>query len=105
MSELTRRAAIGAAAATALLPGEAAADDSPAEKADRQRMIASGMTEAEAECWVLVARAAGKLLQLPKLHTMDDHEWAHAIHVLQHRLMARPVYRKYLELAKAEAKK
>jgi len=36
-------------------------------------------------------------------HPMDDHEVAHAIHVIQHKLLARPTYRKYLEMAKAEA--
>ena len=36
---------------------------------------------------------------LPKLHDMDTHEVAHAIHVIQHKLLSRPVYRRYKELA------
>jgi hypothetical protein len=104
MNDVTRRAVIGAVAATALVPGFAAAEDTPGEKKDRQRVTDAGFTEAEAECWVLLNRAAGKILSLPKLHPMEEHEWAHAIHVLQDRLMARPAYRKYLELAKAEKK-
>ena len=74
------------------------------EQADRKRVIACGMTEAEADCWEAVAKAAGKFFDLPKLHSMDDHEVAHAIHIVQHKLLARPTYRKYLDLAKAEAK-
>jgi hypothetical protein len=62
------------------------------------------MTEAEADCWEQTARAAGKFFALPKLHSMDDHEVAHAIHVIQHKLLSRPVYRKYLETAKAQKK-
>ena len=75
------------------------------EAADRKRVIACGMTEAEADCWEAVAKAAGKFFELPKLHPMDDHEIAHAVHVIQHKLLARPVYRKYLEMAKGEGKK
>jgi hypothetical protein len=67
---------------------------------DRDRVIACGMTEAEADCWELIAKAAGKFFELPKLHPMDEHEVAHAIHVVQNKLLARPVYRKYLDLAK-----
>ena len=63
------------------------------------------MTEAEADCWAATAEAAGKFFALPKLHVMDDHEVAHAIHVIQHKLLARPTYRRYLELAKAADKK
>jgi hypothetical protein len=63
------------------------------------------MTDAEADCWVTVARAAGQFFELPKLHPMDDHEVAHAIHVIQHKLLSRPTYRKYKELAKGEKEK
>jgi hypothetical protein len=73
-------------------------------EADRKRVIACGMTEAEADCWEAIAKAAGKFFELPKLHPMDDHEVAHAIHVIQNKLLGRPTYRKYLEMAKAEAK-
>jgi hypothetical protein len=47
----------------------------------------------------------GKFFALPKLHPMDDHEVAHATHAIQHKLLSRPAYRRYLELAKAEKKK
>jgi hypothetical protein len=36
---------------------------------------------------------------------MDDHEVAHAIHVIQNKLLGRPTYRKYLETAKAAGAK
>lgn len=119
MDELTRRQAFGAAVVAGLAPA-AVADDPPPEKAkdidpkpkkegnaeaDRKRVLAVGMTEAEADCWALTARAAGAFFQLPKLHPMDDQEVAQAIHVIQNKLLARPTYRKYIELAKAGEKK
>src|SRR5262249_47296406 len=91
MKAFTRRdvvnaaALAGAAALSAL--SASAADEKPKpeldEKAERQRVITCGMTEAEADCWVATAQAAGKFFELPKLHTMDDHEVAHAIHIIQ----------------------
>jgi hypothetical protein len=125
MPEPTRREALAATAGALAFTGLAHAeqDDKPKpemlkegkrkltpqeealnEQADRKRVIACGMTEAEADCWETVAKAAGKFFELPKIHPMDDHEVAHAIHVIQHKLLARPTYRKYLEMAKAEAK-
>jgi hypothetical protein len=79
-------------------------EEEQSAEADRKRVIACGMTEAEADCWEAIAKAAGKFFELPKLHPMDDHEVAHAIHVIQNKLLGRPTYRKYLEMAKAEAK-
>lgn len=109
MDDLTRRDAfkLTAAAGAAVALGETArvtADDKPkvVDMTDRQRVIECGMTEAEADCWEAVANAAGKFFDLPKLHVMDEHEVAHAIHVIQHKLLSRPVYRRYLELAKAK---
>jgi hypothetical protein len=88
--------------------GHCSADNQPKsefdEKAERQRVLACGLTEAEADCWIAVANAAGKFFELPKLHPMDDHEVSHAIHVVQHKLLSRPVYRCYKELAKGEKK-
>jgi hypothetical protein len=113
MDNITRRQAVGAAAsagaaALAGLAPAAGTDGKPAaaldEKSERQRVIACGMTEAEADCWVLVARAAGKFFELPKLHPMDDHEVAHAIHVIQWKLLGRPAYRQYKKPAKGEKK-
>ena len=71
------------------------------QHADRARVIAAGLTEAEADCWEMAGQLAGKLFDLPKLHVMDDQEITHAIHLIQYRLLARPAYRKYLEIAKA----
>ena len=62
------------------------------------------MTEAEADCWQAVAEAAGKFFDLPKLHPMDAQEVASAIHIIQHKLLSRPTYRRYLEMAKAQKK-
>lgn len=66
---------------------------------DRDRVIACGLTDDEADCWELAATLARKLFELPKLHPMDDHEVAHAIHVIQNKLLGRPTYRQYLKLA------
>jgi hypothetical protein len=62
---------------------------------DRKRVLACGFTDAEADCWVAVNTACEKYFTLPKLHVMDDHELAHAFHVLQYRLMMRPAFRQY----------
>ncbi|MFO0848403.1 MAG: twin-arginine translocation signal domain-containing protein [Gemmataceae bacterium] len=107
MDDLTRRGLLGASAAagTAALAGADDPPKPPPPQTDRDRVMAAGLTAAEADCWELIAKAAGKFFALPKLHPMDDHEVAHAIHVIQHKLLARPAYRKYLELAKAGAKK
>lgn len=74
--------------------------DNDEKKLDRQCVIASGMTEAEADCWEAIADAAGKFFQLPKLHPMDDQEVAQAIHIIQNKLLSRPTYRKYKEMSK-----
>jgi hypothetical protein len=66
---------------------------------ETERVMAVGFTQQEAECWEIAGSLAGKFFQLPKLHQMDDHEVAHAIHIVQNKLLARPAYRKYLELA------
>ena len=75
---------------------------------DRERIIAAGLTEEEAECWELAATLAGKFFQLPPVHSSnfarnqketDNHEVAHAMHVIQNKLLARPAYRQYLKLA------
>jgi hypothetical protein len=62
---------------------------------EQERVMACGFTKDEAECWVLTAEAAAKFFKLPKLHVMDDHEVAQAIHIIQNKLMGRPAYRKY----------
>jgi hypothetical protein len=107
MKRSTRRDALRLTAEVGLLaglaPASAAADESRDEKerkADRERVIAAGMTADEAECWETVAEAAGKFFALPELHPMDKQEVATAIHVIQHKLLARPTYRRYKELAR-----
>jgi hypothetical protein len=67
---------------------------------ERERVMSLGFTEEEAECWVLAASVAGTFFSLPDLHQMDDHEVAHAIHVVQSKLLSRPAYRRYLDLAR-----
>jgi len=123
MPESTRREALAATAGVLAMTGVAHAEQeekpkpemlkegrrklTPQEEerstvADRKRVIACGMTEAEADCWEAIAKAAGKFFDLPKLHPMDDQEIAQAIHIVQNKLLGRPTYRKYLEMAKAE---
>jgi len=64
---------------------------------ERDRMKFLGFTEEEAECWMLAASVAGAFFHLPALHPMDEHEVAHAIHVVQNKLHSRPTYRRHLE--------
>jgi hypothetical protein len=114
MEEITRRDAVGlgtlAGALTliGLTPTQATSQEKKKiefdEKADRARVIECGMTETEADCWELIAKAAGKFFELPELHPMDKQEVAQAIHIVQNKLLSRPTYRKYLELAKGKKK-
>ncbi|MDI3419034.1 hypothetical protein [Streptomyces luteolus] len=67
------------------------------EKAERRRVISVGFTEAEADCWVLVARAAGAFLDLPQVHPSDIPESILSWHDIQTRLIYRPTYRAYRE--------
>jgi hypothetical protein len=74
-------------------------DSTPEEdKQDRARVLAAGFTSDEADCWSFTAKLTGKLLELPRLLEMDDHEIVHAIHTIQYRILARPTYRKYREV-------
>jgi hypothetical protein len=113
MDELNRRDVLhrtaGLGLITALtLEGEAAAADNKRDeerKLDRACVLASGLTEAEADCWELAGELAGKLLDLPELHPMDRQEIAQTIHVIQYRLLSRPTYRKYKETHKRPPEK
>ena len=67
---------------------------------DREFVIEAGMTPDEADCWELIAEAAGKFFTLPKLHPMDAQEVASAIHIVQNKLLSRPTYRRYLDNAR-----
>ena len=112
--DMSRRQAVAAAALigaetlTALPPSLASTANQQKqefdEKTERQHVLGCGFTEAEADCWILVAKAAGSFFDLPKLHPMDEHEVAHAIHVIQNKLLSRPTYRRYKGLAKGEKK-
>jgi hypothetical protein len=75
-------------------------DEAAERKLDRDCVLASGMTEAEADCWELAAKLAGKFFELPEMHPMDKQEVATAIHVIQYKLLSRPTYRKYKEMHK-----
>lgn len=74
MGQLTRRGALvlavgtGGAALAAAQGASAESQDQPQTgkerwSVERERVMACGFTEAEAECWELVARAAGKFLE------------------------------------------
>ena len=109
MSIINRRTALAgvltsATVATGLTEGKNSGVGYPTvqdENQDRDFVMKAGLTEEEADCWEKIAAAAGAFFALPELHSMDDHEVASAIHVVQHKLLARPTYRKYLEIAKA----
>lgn len=92
-----------ALAGGAMLSREEAAAQEPKGEApkDRDFVIAAGMTDKEADCWELAAKTAGAFFDLLELHPMDKAEIATAIHVIQNKLLSRPTYRKYLEIAKA----
>lgn len=79
---------------------QVAVDEDP-QDLDRQAVMAAGFTDDEAECWKLVAEAAGKFFELPELHPLDKAEVVTAVHVIQNKLLSRPTYRTYI----AEAKK
>jgi len=103
MSKFTRRSAISAALLNATVvhnSAPAAQDDEEALTQDQEFVVAAGMTRDEADCWKKIAEAAGAFFKLPELHAMDSQEVASAIHIVQNKLLARPTYRKYLELAK-----
>jgi len=96
-------AAGGGALFAALAPAaaqDAAKDDVDTDR-DRGFVMGAGMTAGEAEAWRLAGELAGAFFALPELHPMDKQEVASAIHVVQNKLLSRPTYRKYLELAKA----
>ena len=95
-------ATVAGAAASQALGQEEMQDQADDEMtADQRFVMEAGMDEAEAECWQKIAAAAGAFFALPELHPMDRQEVATAIHVVQNKLLGRPTYRKYLELAKA----
>jgi hypothetical protein len=113
MAGINRRAAFGfgaGAAALALSTARLGAqprplapdDDAAAWSAERARVMELGFTEDEAKCWELIARAAAKFFELPVLSELDSHEIAEATHVFQNKLLSRPTYRRYVELARQQ---
>ncbi len=102
--EVTRRHALqlaAAAGASAAIPFSSVSAQEERSGADRGFVLAAGMTDGEADCWELAAKTAGAFFALPELHSMDAQEVASAIHIIQNKLLSRPTYRTYLELAKA----
>lgn len=57
---------------------------------ERDSLTKLGMTPVEVEIWDALGKVAGRMLQLPVLHPMEQHETAHDFHKLQLRLLARP---------------
>ena len=111
MNERTRREALYLAGGLGLVAAVGTAPAAPADERakdvgpeERERVRKVGMTEEEADCWVLAANLAGRFFALPKMHPMDAQEVATAIHVIQNKLLSRPTYRRYLEAAKAQKK-
>lgn len=104
MTDMTRRTAMAAAVvggATVATASRTATAQEPELTPDQRYVIEAGMTEAEADAWKKTAEAAAAFFALPELHPLDNQEVATAIHVIQNKLLGRPTYRKYLELAKA----
>ncbi|MCC7495670.1 MAG: hypothetical protein IT204_25190 [Fimbriimonadaceae bacterium] len=99
MDDVTRRAALATAVGAGLGSLVQAAESAP--QTDRDCVLGAGLTPGEADCWELAAKCAGAFFALPELHPMDRQEIATAIHVIQNKLLGRPTYRRYLELAKA----
>ena len=103
-NSVSRRSLVGVFAASGVSGIASSAMGAPLQSAEldaaveRGLVIQSGLTEAEADCWVAVAQAAGKFFDLPELHPMDEQEVAQAIHVIQNKLLSRPTYRKYKSL-------
>ncbi|MFI7273578.1 hypothetical protein [Streptomyces sp. NPDC049879] len=73
-----------------------------AELRDRRRVLTLGFSEAEADCWLLVARAGAAFFALPETHPAEAPDVADALHVIQRILMQRPAYRRYREMGEAE---
>ncbi len=105
MHTMSRRQVISlSTAAVAVGVGYGQSENKPKDgvdlSKDKKCVMEAGMTEAEADCWELIAKAAGKFFELPQQHPMDKQEVASAIHIVQNKLLSRPTYRKYLEAHK-----
>ncbi len=105
MHQISRRKLLASSATAAMSAPVSGAVQDEIPNSDRGRVVAAGMTDAEADCWELAAKTAGKYFELPELHPTDRQEIATAIHIIQNKLLSRPTYRRYLELARAAEKK
>lgn len=108
MEKMNRRSAVAMALASGVTLTSANAsagnflqDDEGKPTKDQSYVMGAGMTLEEAQCWSKVAEAAAAFFSLPEQHPLDRAEVTTAIHVMQNKLLSRPTYRKYLELAKA----
>lgn len=105
MTQINRRTALAGALAVAGTASAAQEEkQEPGMTRDQGYVMAAGMTKAEAKAWKLIAEAAGAFFALPEVHPSDAKEVEAAVHIIQNKLLSRPTYRKYLELAKAGAK-
>ena len=103
MPDPNRRDVLAAGVAGGWLTGSSSSQDPVAADEltpDQKFVMEAGMTRDEAECWKKIAEAAGCFFKLPELHPTDAAEVAQAIHVVQNKLLGRPTYRKYLQMAK-----
>jgi hypothetical protein len=113
MDEMTRRSILQGVTGAGLLPlfalgGSADAAEEgrrlPPEVAEELKIaresmrLASGMTEAEADCVELARDLAVNLLKLPEMTAMDKREITLALHIIQNHLLSRPTYRKFQEM-------
>ena len=103
MLKVDRRTALATAMLTGISVTTGSDQDAQEEglTKDQEFVVAAGMTKQEAGCWKKAAEVAGAFFELPEMHPMDQQEVATAVHVIQNKLLGRPTYRKYLELAKA----
>lgn len=61
-------------------------------------MIEELLTDRELRVLDLLGAATAEFAELPEHHPTDLREWAHEIHHLQHRVMARAAVRSYPEM-------
>jgi hypothetical protein len=107
VQDISRRSVLAGLAGVSLLTAsfsrgsepfnEPSSEPTNALSTDKERIMAAGLTDKEAETWRLTAETAKAFFELPVLHSMDSHEVASAIHVIQNKLLARPSFREHLK--------
>jgi hypothetical protein len=101
MTTVSRRQAIGYAAAASLVIPEGSRAQAENEDRDagaesdrwtteRRRVMELGFTIDEALCWEHIAKAADRFFSLPVLGAMDSHEIAEATHDLPDQIAEPP---------------